>query len=60
VCGLAAQRRGCARVRTEQFAAAVRGEIHAVVHDIMPFDAAADAHRRMDAGEHFARIVLVP
>jgi NADPH:quinone reductase len=49
-----------ARVRTEQFAAAARGEIHAVVHDIMPLDAAADAHRRMDAGEVFGRIVLVP
>jgi NADPH:quinone reductase len=49
-----------ARVRTEQFAAAFRGEIHAVVHDIMPLDAAADAHRRMDAGEVFGRIVLVP
>jgi len=49
-----------ARVRTEQFAAAVRGELHAVVHDIMPLDAAADAHRRMDAGDVFGRIVLVP
>lgn len=49
-----------ARVRTEQFAAAVRGEIHSVVHDIMPLDAAADAHRRMDAGEVLGRIVLVP
>ena len=49
-----------ARVRTEQFAAAVRGEIHAVVYDIMPLDAAAEAHRRMDAGEVFGRIVLVP
>jgi NADPH:quinone reductase-like Zn-dependent oxidoreductase len=49
-----------ARVRTEQFAAAVRGEIHPVVHDIMPLDAAADAHRRMDSGEVFGRIVLTP
>jgi len=49
-----------ARVRAEQFAAAVRGEIHPVVHDIMTLDAAADAHRRMDAGEVFGRIVLVP
>jgi len=49
-----------AHVRTEQFAAAVRGEIHPVVHDIMPLDAAADAHRRMDAGEVFGRIVLAP
>jgi NADPH:quinone reductase len=49
-----------ARVRTQTFAAAVQGEIHAVVHDIMPLDAAADAHRRMDAGEVFGRIVLAP
>ncbi|HVT66859.1 MAG TPA: zinc-binding dehydrogenase [Trebonia sp.] len=49
-----------ARVRTDQFAAAVRGEIHPVVHDIMPLAAAADAHRRMDAGEVLGRIVLVP
>jgi NADPH2:quinone reductase len=49
-----------ARVRADQFAAAVRGQIHAVVHDIMPLDAAADAHRRMDAGEVFGRIVLAP
>jgi len=49
-----------AHVRTEQFAAAVRGEIHPVVHDIMPLDGAADAHRRMDAGEVFGRIVLAP
>jgi NADPH:quinone reductase len=49
-----------ARVRTQTFAAAVRGDIHAVVHDIMPLDAAADAHRRMDAGEVFGRIVLAP
>jgi NADPH:quinone reductase len=49
-----------ARVRTEQFAAAVRGQVHPVVHDVMPLDAAADAHRRMDAGEVFGRIVLTP
>jgi NADPH:quinone reductase len=48
------------RVRTQKFAASVRGEIHAVVHDIMPLAAAADAHRRMDAGEVFGRIVLAP
>jgi NADPH:quinone reductase-like Zn-dependent oxidoreductase len=49
-----------ARVRTEQFAAAVRGDLHPVVHDVLPLEAAADAHRRMDAGEVFGRIVLVP
>jgi NADPH2:quinone reductase len=47
-------------VRAEQFAAAVRGDLHAVVHDVLPLDRAADAHRRMDAGEVFGRIVLTP
>jgi NADPH:quinone reductase-like Zn-dependent oxidoreductase len=47
-------------IRAEQFAAAVRGELHAVVHDVLPLDGAADAHRRMDAGEVFGRIVLTP
>jgi NADPH:quinone reductase-like Zn-dependent oxidoreductase len=49
-----------ARVRAEQFLAAARSELHAVVHDVLPLDGAADAHRRMDAGEVFGRIVLVP
>jgi len=47
-------------VRAEQFAAAARGELHAVVHDVLPLDQAADAHRQMDAGTVFGRIVLVP
>jgi NADPH:quinone reductase-like Zn-dependent oxidoreductase len=46
--------------RVELFAAAVRGELHAVVHDVLPLADAADAHRRMDAGTVFGRIVLVP
>ncbi|MFF1572431.1 zinc-binding dehydrogenase [Leifsonia sp. NPDC058292] len=49
-----------ARVRAAQFEAVVRGDLHAVVHDILPLEAAADAHRRMDAGEVFGRIVLAP
>jgi NADPH:quinone reductase-like Zn-dependent oxidoreductase len=53
-------RAALARVRADQFAAAVRGDLHPVVHDILPLGAAADAHRRMDAGEVFGRIVLVP
>jgi NADPH:quinone reductase-like Zn-dependent oxidoreductase len=48
------------RVRAEQFAAAARGELQAVVHDVLPLAQAADAHRRMDAGEVFGRIVLTP
>ncbi|PRY13548.1 zinc-binding dehydrogenase [Kineococcus rhizosphaerae] len=47
-------------VRAEQFAAAVRGELHTVVHDVLPLGRAADAHRAMDAGEVFGRVVLTP
>ena len=49
-----------AAVRAEQFAAAARGELHAVVHDVLPLGQAADAHRQMDEGTVFGRIVLVP
>lgn len=48
------------RVRAEQFEAAARGELTAIVHDVLPLTDAADAHHRMDAGEVFGRIVLVP
>jgi NADPH2:quinone reductase len=47
-------------VRADQFAAAVRGELHAVVHELMPLEEAAHAHRAMDAGTVFGRIVLIP
>jgi len=47
-------------VRAAQFEAAVRGELHAVVHDVLPLERAADAHRQMDAGTVFGRIVLTP
>ncbi|MDP5313909.1 zinc-binding dehydrogenase [Streptomyces poriferorum] len=47
-------------VRSEQFAAAGRGEIATVVHEVLPLDAAVLAHRKMDAGEVFGRIVLTP
>jgi NADPH:quinone reductase len=47
-------------VRTEQFAAAVRGELHTVVHELLPLEQAALAHQKMDAGEVFGRIVLTP
>ncbi|MFI6896445.1 zinc-binding dehydrogenase [Streptomyces sp. NPDC050256] len=47
-------------VRSEQFAAAGRGEIATVVHEVLPLDAAVPAHRKMDAGEVFGRIVLTP
>lgn len=47
-------------VRTEQFAALARGDLHAVVHDVLPLEKAAEAHRQMDDGTVFGRIVLVP
>jgi NADPH:quinone reductase len=47
-------------VRSEQFGAAARGEIEAVVHELLPLDEAVVAHKKMDAGEVFGRIVLTP
>lgn len=47
-------------VRAEQFAAAGRGEIEAVVHELLPLEQAVLAHQKMDAGEVFGRIVLAP
>lgn len=51
-----------ARVRREMFDDAVRGVLSPVVHTTLPLSAAADAdaHRLMDAGEVFGRVVLVP
>jgi NADPH:quinone reductase-like Zn-dependent oxidoreductase len=47
-------------VRAEVLAATARGELHAVVHDVLPLAQAAEAHRQMDAGAVFGRVVLVP
>ncbi|MEU5088821.1 zinc-binding dehydrogenase [Streptomyces sp. NPDC021356] len=47
-------------VRSSQFAAAARGDLRTAVHEVLPLDQAASAHRAMDAGEVFGRIVLVP
>lgn len=47
-------------VRSEQFTAAGRGELRTVVHELLPLEQAALAHRKMDAGEVFGRIVLTP
>jgi NADPH:quinone reductase-like Zn-dependent oxidoreductase len=47
-------------VRSELFTAAGRGEIDAVVHELLPLDEAVLAHQKMDAGEVFGRIVLLP
>jgi NADPH2:quinone reductase len=46
--------------RSAQFAAASRGELRSVVHEELPLDQAVSAHRKMDAGEVFGRIVLIP
>jgi NADPH2:quinone reductase len=48
------------QVRAESFTAAARGQLAAVVDDVHPLDAAAEAHRRMDDGSVFGRIVLRP
>jgi NADPH:quinone reductase len=48
------------RVREQQFVAVTRDELHAVVQDVLPLERAADAHRQMDAGQVFGRIVLTP
>jgi NADPH2:quinone reductase len=47
-------------IRAELFAAAARGDLHAVVHEVLPLAEAAEAHRKMDAGTVFGRIVLTP
>jgi len=47
-------------VRTSQFTAARRGELETVVHEVLPLEQAVLAHQKMDAGEVFGRIVLVP
>lgn len=47
-------------VRAAQFAAASRGDLRSVVHELLPLEQAAAAHRKMDAGAVFGRIVLTP
>jgi NADPH:quinone reductase-like Zn-dependent oxidoreductase len=49
-----------ARVRSDQFEAAVRGDLHPIVHEVLPLELAIEAHSRIDAGEVFGRIVLTP
>ncbi|MGA2828334.1 MAG: zinc-dependent alcohol dehydrogenase family protein [Streptosporangiaceae bacterium] len=44
----------------ELFAAASRGELHTVMHELLPLEQAVLAHQKMDAGEVFGRIVLTP
>lgn len=47
-------------VRTDQFGAAGRGEVHTVVHEVLALEHAVLAHQKMDTGEVFGRIVLTP
>ncbi|WP_159021836.1 zinc-binding dehydrogenase, partial [Kitasatospora aureofaciens] len=47
-------------VRSSQFADAAHGDLHTVVHEVLPLDQAVRAHRAMDAGEVFGRVVLAP
>ncbi|GAA4596201.1 zinc-binding dehydrogenase [Planotetraspora phitsanulokensis] len=47
-------------VRSSQFADAVHGDLRTVVHEVLPLDQAVLAHRKMDAGEVFGRVVLAP
>ncbi|WP_285115048.1 zinc-binding dehydrogenase [Leifsonia sp. fls2-241-R2A-40a] len=49
-----------AAARAELFEAAAVGELHAVVDDTLPLGRAFEAHRRMDQGTVFGRIVLLP
>lgn len=46
------------RVRAEHLAAGADGKLRSVVQEVLPLTEAAEAHRRMDAGEVFGRIVL--
>ncbi len=47
-------------VTAELFVAATRGELRGVVHEVLPLDQAVLAHQKMEAGEVFGRLVLVP
>ncbi|GAA0636409.1 zinc-binding dehydrogenase [Kutzneria viridogrisea] len=47
-------------VTAELIAAASRGELDTVVHEVLPLEQAVLAHQKMDAGEVFGRIVLTP
>jgi NADPH:quinone reductase-like Zn-dependent oxidoreductase len=49
-----------AAATAELLRATARGELRSVVHDVLPLARASEAHRAMDAGAVFGRIVLVP
>jgi NADPH:quinone reductase len=47
-------------VIAELFAAANRGGLHVVVHEVLPLEQAALAHQKMESGQIFGRIALAP
>ncbi|MFF7369694.1 zinc-binding dehydrogenase [Streptomyces tricolor] len=47
-------------VRSSHFADAAHGDLRTVVHGVLPLDQAVLAHREMDAGKVFGRVVLAP
>lgn len=47
-------------VRSSQFDDAAHGDLRTVVHEVLPLDQAVLAHRAMDAGKVFGRVVLAP
>ncbi|MEU2304055.1 zinc-binding dehydrogenase [Streptomyces misionensis] len=47
-------------VRSSHFADAAHGDLRTVVHAVLPLDQAVLAHREMDAGKVFGRVVLAP
>ncbi|GGL60800.1 oxidoreductase [Streptomyces fumigatiscleroticus] len=47
-------------VRSSQFADAAHGDLRTVVHEVLPLGQAVLAHRKMDAGTVFGRVVLAP
>lgn len=47
-------------VTADLFAAANRGELTSVVHEVLPLEQAVLAHRKLQDGEVFGRIVLTP
>jgi NADPH:quinone reductase-like Zn-dependent oxidoreductase len=49
-----------ARIRRTIFEDAARGDLSAVVERVLPLDGAAEAHRSMDTGDVFGRVVLQP
>ncbi|UAJ78271.1 zinc-binding dehydrogenase [Leifsonia sp. ZF2019] len=54
------EREALRTVRAETFDDAVRGDLHAVVDDVLPLSEAAAAHARLDRSPVFGRLVLTP